>query len=55
MLNGTMNTTEAKALAEDSPIKIDDPWVLFYLRNHKTLKYEMTKPSDEDIEAEQAK
>ena len=41
--------------AEDSPINIDKHWVLFYLLNRKTLKYEMTKPSEEDIQAEQTK
>ena len=37
---------------DDAPINIDEPWVQFYLKNKGTLNYTMTKPSDEDIQAE---
>ena len=51
----TINDTNNSTIADlaDSPIHIDEPWVLFYLKNHKTLKFKMTKPSDEDIQTEQ--
>ena len=47
----TINDTNESTISDvkDSPIHIDEPWVLFYLKNNKTLKYEMTRPSEEDI------
>ena len=53
IVNDDNNSTIADL--DDSPVHIDEPWVLFYLNNHKKLKYEMTKPSDEDIQAEKEK
>ena len=49
-INDTNNSTISDL--DDSPITIDEPWVLFYLKNKDTLNYTMTKPSDEDIQAE---